>query len=93
MAKKISLLADEVLDGLSVLIYCRPLDATTLSELIGSNKRLIAEDLAPGVLRVAMTRPPRPTMQDLYDMMGNMEIRQGVLEWMSRRRQSYHSYR
>ncbi|GJU22161.1 zinc knuckle CX2CX4HX4C containing protein [Tanacetum coccineum] len=92
MAKKISLLVDEVLDGLSVLIYCRPLDATTLSELIDSNKRLIAEDLALGVLRVAMTRPLRPTMQDLYDIMGNMEIRQGMLERMSHRWQSYHSY-
>ncbi|GKC52170.1 hypothetical protein Tco_1074915 [Tanacetum coccineum] len=61
----------------------RPLDATTLSELIGSNGRLVDEDPAPGVPRVAMPRPPRPTM------MGNMEIHQGVLERMPRRK-SYH---
>ncbi|GKD30318.1 hypothetical protein Tco_1241096 [Tanacetum coccineum] len=36
-------------------------------ELIGSNERLITEDPAPGVSRVAMPRPPRPTIQDLYD--------------------------
>ncbi|GKB29682.1 hypothetical protein Tco_0869083 [Tanacetum coccineum] len=77
-----SLLTDEVLDGLSAPIYCRSLDATTLRELIGSNGRLIAEDPAPGVPRVAMPRPPRQTMQDLYVTIGSMEIRQGVLERM-----------
>ncbi|GJT95693.1 ribonuclease H-like domain-containing protein [Tanacetum coccineum] len=57
-------------------VYCQSLDATTLRELIGSNGRLVADDLAPGVLCVAMPRPPRPTIQDLYDRMGNMEILQ-----------------
>ncbi|GJW81482.1 hypothetical protein Tco_0145457 [Tanacetum coccineum] len=85
IARRMSLLTDEVLDWLSALIYYRALDATTLRELIESNGRLIVEDPAPGVLRVAMPRPPRPTMQDLYDRMGNMKIRQGVLERMSRR--------
>nr|GEU38635.1 hypothetical protein [Tanacetum cinerariifolium] len=80
VAKKTSLLADEVLDGLSALIYCGPLDDATLNELNGSNGRLIDEDPAPGVSRVAMPRPPCLTMQDLYDMMGNMKIHQGVLE-------------
>ncbi|GKD30317.1 hypothetical protein Tco_1241095, partial [Tanacetum coccineum] len=67
LAKKIGVLTDEVLNGLSAPIYCRPLDATILRELIGSNERLITEDPAPGVSRVAMPRPPRPTIQDLYD--------------------------
>ncbi|GJY32470.1 putative ribonuclease H-like domain-containing protein [Tanacetum coccineum] len=48
MAKRMNLLTDEVLDGLSALTYCRALDATTLRELIRSNGRLIAEDPAPG---------------------------------------------
>ncbi|GKB18748.1 hypothetical protein Tco_0852671 [Tanacetum coccineum] len=68
------------------------LDATTIRELIGSNRRLIVEDPTPGVPRVAMPRPSRPTMQDLYERIGNMEIPQGVLERMSRR-QPYHSDR
>ncbi|GJR23777.1 hypothetical protein Tco_0972304 [Tanacetum coccineum] len=63
-------------------------NATTLRVLIGSNGRLIVEDPAPGVLRVAMPRGPRPSIQDLYDQMGNMKIRQGVIEKMARR-QSY----
>nr|GEV15616.1 hypothetical protein [Tanacetum cinerariifolium] len=70
----------------------RFLDATTLRELIGSNGRLIALDTVPGVSRVAMPRPPRLTMQDLYDRMGNMESHQGVLEKMSHR-QTYNSDR
>ncbi|GJY53691.1 hypothetical protein Tco_0445355 [Tanacetum coccineum] len=92
MARKMILLTDEVLDGLSALIYCRSLDATTLRELIGSNGRLITEDPALGVPRVAMPTPPSPTMQDLYDRMGRMEIRQATLERMYRT-QSYHSNR
>ncbi|GKF06828.1 hypothetical protein Tco_0037496 [Tanacetum coccineum] len=92
IARRISWLTAEVLDGLSAPIYCRALDATTLRELIDSNGRLIAEDLTPGVPRVSMPRPPRPTIQDLYDRMGNMEILQGMLERMSRRH-SYHSDR
>nr|GEV96909.1 hypothetical protein [Tanacetum cinerariifolium] len=67
-----------------------PLDATILQELIGSNGRLIAEDPAPGFPRFFMPRPPRSTMQDLYERIGSMEIHQGVLKSMSRR-QSYHS--
>ncbi|GJW72692.1 hypothetical protein Tco_0129609 [Tanacetum coccineum] len=52
-----------------------PLDTTTLRELIDSSGRLIIEDHAPGVPRVAIPRPPRPSIGDLYDMMGSMEIR------------------
>ncbi|GJY43403.1 hypothetical protein Tco_0431616 [Tanacetum coccineum] len=75
IAKKMSLLTDEVLNGLSAPTYYRSLDATTLRELIGSNGRLIAEDPAPSFLRLAMPRPPCPTMQDLYKRMGSMKIR------------------
>ncbi|GKA04784.1 retrotransposon ORF1 [Tanacetum coccineum] len=92
LAKKMGMLTDEVLDGMSAPIYCRSLDATTFRELIGPNGRLIDEDPSPGVPRVAMPRPPRPTMQDLSDRMGRMEIRQDVLERMSRR-QLYHNDR
>ncbi|GJW13777.1 hypothetical protein Tco_0017910 [Tanacetum coccineum] len=83
--KKMSLLTDEVLNSLSAPTNCRASDATILRELIGSNGRLIAKNPAPGVPRVAMPRNPRLSMQDLYDRMGNMEIRQGVLERMARR--------
>nr|GEW46033.1 hypothetical protein [Tanacetum cinerariifolium] len=76
IAKKIGLLSDEILNSLSALAYCRALDATNLRELIDSNGRLIAEDPTPGVPRVAMPEGMRPSVQDLYDRMGNMEIRQ-----------------
>ncbi|GKD23829.1 hypothetical protein Tco_1225532 [Tanacetum coccineum] len=75
IAKRMGLLIDEVLNSLSAPIYCRALDAITLRELIGHDERLIVEDPAPGVPRVSIPRGPRPSMQDLYDMMGNMEIR------------------
>nr|GFC48098.1 hypothetical protein [Tanacetum cinerariifolium] len=54
ISKRIMVLTEEILNGLSAPTYCRPLDATTLREMIGSNKRLIVEDPAPGVPRVAM---------------------------------------
>ncbi|GKF58807.1 hypothetical protein Tco_0172344, partial [Tanacetum coccineum] len=68
------------------------LDATTLRELIGPDGRLIAEDPTPGVPRVATPRGLCPSMQDLYDRIGNMEIRQGTLKRMARR-QLYHTDR
>nr|GFB85540.1 hypothetical protein [Tanacetum cinerariifolium] len=86
LAKKISLLIDEVLNGLRAPVYYRSLDVTTLRELIISSGRLITEDLAPGVPRFSMPRPLRPTMQDLYDKLGSMEIHQGVLERISYRK-------
>ncbi|GJU16771.1 hypothetical protein Tco_1144737 [Tanacetum coccineum] len=89
IAKRAYLLTGEMLDGLSALVYCRPLDTTTLRELIGSNGRLIAEEPAPGDPRVAAPRRPRHSIFDLYDRMGRMEIQQGELERMSRRL-SYH---
>ncbi|GKA14349.1 hypothetical protein Tco_0693995 [Tanacetum coccineum] len=39
ITKRIRVLTEEVLNGLSALTYCRPLDATTLRELISSNER------------------------------------------------------
>nr|GEZ40731.1 hypothetical protein [Tanacetum cinerariifolium] len=65
------------------------LDMNTLRELIDFEGRLIPDDPQSDVLRVAIPRPPRASMQDLYDRMGNMEIRQAVIERMSYR-QSYH---
>ncbi|GKC66765.1 hypothetical protein Tco_1099363 [Tanacetum coccineum] len=92
LAKKLHLSTDDLFEGLRASILCRSMDFTTLKELICLDGRLIADDPSPGVLRFAIPRPPRPTLQDLFDGMGRMEIRQGVLEHMSRR-QSYHSDR
>ncbi|GKB84279.1 hypothetical protein Tco_0956551 [Tanacetum coccineum] len=69
------LLTDEVLNSLNAPTYCRALDATTLKKVIDSNGRLIDEDPTLEVPRVAMPRGPRPSMQDFYDRMGNIEIR------------------
>ncbi|GJZ77997.1 ribonuclease H-like domain-containing protein [Tanacetum coccineum] len=65
------------------------LDTTTLRDLIDSDGKLIPEDPQPGVPRVGIPRPPRASMQDLYDRMGRMEIRQDAIERMEYR-QSYH---
>ncbi|GJV39106.1 hypothetical protein Tco_1417546 [Tanacetum coccineum] len=66
IARKARVLSDVVIRSLSALIYCRDLDTTTLRELIDFEGRLIPEDPQPGVLRVAIPRPPRASMQDLY---------------------------
>ncbi|GJW62264.1 hypothetical protein Tco_0111599 [Tanacetum coccineum] len=52
------------------------LDATPLRDLIDSEGKLIPEDPQPGVPRVGIPRPLRASMQDLYDKMGRIEIRQ-----------------
>ncbi|GJU09975.1 hypothetical protein Tco_1132371 [Tanacetum coccineum] len=65
------------------------LDTITLIDLIDSEGKLIPEDPQPGVPRVGIPRPPRASMQDLYDRMGKMEIRQEAIERMEYR-QSYH---
>ncbi|GJS00620.1 hypothetical protein Tco_0317128 [Tanacetum coccineum] len=75
--------------SLSAMIYCRDLDTTLLRDLIYSKGRLIPEDPQPGVPRVGIPRPPRASMQDLYDRMGRMEIRQEAIERMEYM-QSYH---
>ncbi|GJW52070.1 hypothetical protein Tco_0093421 [Tanacetum coccineum] len=67
----------------------RDLDTITLRDLIDFEGKLIPEDPQPGVPRVGIPRPPRASMQDLYDMMGRMEIRQEAIERMEYR-QSYH---
>nr|GEW11275.1 hypothetical protein [Tanacetum cinerariifolium] len=89
LARKARVLSDDVLRSLSALIYCRDLDTTTLRELIDSEGRLIPEAPQPDVPRVVIPRSPRASMQDLYERMGSMEIRQGVIERMSNR-QSYY---
>ncbi|GJY63668.1 hypothetical protein Tco_0465128 [Tanacetum coccineum] len=68
-------LTEDVVRSLSAPIYCRDLDTTTLRDLIDSDGKLIPEDPQPGVPRVGIPRPPRASMQDLYDRMGRMEIR------------------
>nr|GEZ70818.1 hypothetical protein [Tanacetum cinerariifolium] len=72
-------LTEEVVRSLSALIYCRDLDKITLRDLINSDG-LIPEDPQPGVPRVGIPRPPRASMQDLYDKMGPMDIHQDVIE-------------
>ncbi|GJR92526.1 hypothetical protein Tco_0264700 [Tanacetum coccineum] len=67
----------------------RGLDTITLRDLIDSKGKLIPEDPQPGVPRVGIPRPPRASIQDLYDKMGRMEIRQEAIEQMEYR-QSYH---
>ncbi|GJW32442.1 hypothetical protein Tco_0052474 [Tanacetum coccineum] len=68
IAKRAYLLTGEMLDGLSALVYCRPLDTTTLRELIGSNGRLIAEEPAPGDPEYVDTSTPTSvSIFELYD--------------------------
>ncbi|GJT97495.1 ribonuclease H-like domain-containing protein [Tanacetum coccineum] len=81
--------ADDMIKSLSALIYYRDLGTTTLRELIDSEGRLIPKDPQPGVPRVGIPRPSRASMQDLYDRMGRMEIRQEAIERMEYRK-SYH---
>nr|GFB21849.1 hypothetical protein [Tanacetum cinerariifolium] len=87
--RKLKVLTDDVIRSLSASIYCRDLDTTTLRDLIDFKGRLILEDPQQGVPRVGIPRPPRASMQDLYDRMGRMEIRQEAIEQMEYR-QLYH---
>ncbi|GJW56222.1 hypothetical protein Tco_0102953 [Tanacetum coccineum] len=67
-------------------------DRSTLRELIDSEDRLIPDIPVEDVPRVAAQRAPRvqrASMQDLYERMGSMEIRQETIERMEYR-QSYH---
>ncbi|GJX64716.1 hypothetical protein Tco_0299059 [Tanacetum coccineum] len=89
IARKCKVLTEEVVRSLSALIYCRDLDTITLRDLIDSDGKLILEDPQPGVPRVGIPRPPRASMQDLYDRMDRMEIYQEAIERM-KYRQSYH---
>ncbi|GKF04049.1 hypothetical protein Tco_0034717, partial [Tanacetum coccineum] len=89
LARKCKVLTEDVVRSLCAPIYCRDLDTITLRDLIDSKGKLIQEDLQPGVPRVGITRPLRASMQDLYDRMSRMEIRQDAIERMDYR-QSYH---
>ncbi|GJR22582.1 hypothetical protein Tco_0971109 [Tanacetum coccineum] len=89
LAIKCRVLTEDVVRSLSAPIYCRDLDTTTFRDLTDSDGKLIPKDLQPGVPRVGIPRPPRASMQDLYDRMGRMEIRQDAIERMEYR-QSYH---
>ncbi|GJU77318.1 hypothetical protein Tco_1274388 [Tanacetum coccineum] len=60
-------LTEDVVRSLSAPIYCRDLDTTTLRDLIDFDGKLIPKDLQPGVPRVGIPRPPRASMQDLYE--------------------------
>ncbi|GJU03892.1 retrotransposon ORF1 [Tanacetum coccineum] len=89
IARKCRVLTEDVVRSLSASIYYRDLDTTTLRDLIDSDGKLIPKDPQPGVPRIGIPRPPRASMQDLYDMMGRMEISQEAIERM-KYRQSYH---
>nr|GEW95846.1 zinc finger BED domain-containing protein RICESLEEPER 2 [Tanacetum cinerariifolium] len=82
IARKSRALTHDVLRSLSAPIYCRDLDTTTLRDLIDCEGKLIPEDPQSGVLTVGISRPPRASMQDLYDRMSRMEIRQEAIERM-----------
>ncbi|GKB81186.1 hypothetical protein Tco_0948081, partial [Tanacetum coccineum] len=92
IAKRLGILSDEVLNGLSAPTYCKTLDANILRELIGSNGRLIPEEIAPSTPRVATPRASRPTTSDVYDKLNQLETRIGEIERMTRK-QTYHSDR
>nr|GEW74014.1 hypothetical protein [Tanacetum cinerariifolium] len=85
LARKCRVLTEDVVRSLSDPIYCRDLDTTTLRDLIVSDGKLIPEDPQPGVPRVGIHRPLRASMQDLYDRMGRMEIRQEEIKHMEYR--------
>ncbi|GKA50608.1 hypothetical protein Tco_0743681 [Tanacetum coccineum] len=81
LARKCRVLSEDVVRSLSAPIYCRDLDTTTLRDLIKSDGKLILEDPQPGIPRFGIPRPLRASMQDLYDRMGRIEIRQEAIEW------------
>ncbi|GJY52760.1 hypothetical protein Tco_0444424, partial [Tanacetum coccineum] len=92
IARKSRVLTKEIVHNLSTPIYCRDLDKTTLRELIDSKDRLIPDIPVDDVPRVAAQRAPivqRASMQDLYERMGSMEIRQEAIERLEYR-QAYH---
>ncbi|GJW36917.1 hypothetical protein Tco_0059837 [Tanacetum coccineum] len=92
IARKSRVLTKEIIRSLSTLVYCRDLDRTTLRELIDSEDRLITDIPVDDVQRVAAQRAPRvqrASIQDLYERMGSMEIKQEAIERMEYR-QSYH---
>ncbi|GJS01365.1 hypothetical protein Tco_0317873 [Tanacetum coccineum] len=92
IARKSRVLTKEIIRSLSTPVYCINLDRTTLRELIDSEDRLIPDSPVDDVQRVAAQRAlrvQRASMQDLYERMGSMEIRQEAIERMEYR-QAYH---
>ncbi|GJR11314.1 retrotransposon ORF1 [Tanacetum coccineum] len=92
IARKSRVLTDETIRTLSTPVYYRDLDRTTLGELIDSEDRLIPKILIDDVLRVITQRAlrgQRASMQDLYERMGSMEIRQEAIERM-KYKHAYH---
>ncbi|GJZ43857.1 reverse transcriptase domain-containing protein [Tanacetum coccineum] len=83
-------LTEDVVRSLSAPIYCRDLDTITLRDLIDSDGKLIPEDPQLGVPRVGIPRPLRASMQDLYDRMGRMDIRQKAIERIKYREPTTH---
>ncbi|GKC90750.1 hypothetical protein Tco_1151399, partial [Tanacetum coccineum] len=83
IAKRLGILSDEVLNGLRAPTNNRTLNANILRELIGSNGRLIPEEIAPSIPRVATPRDPRPTISDLYDKISQLENQIGEMERMT----------
>ncbi|GJV51502.1 hypothetical protein Tco_1447243 [Tanacetum coccineum] len=84
--------ADELEEECFDTYFQGDLDKTTLRELIDSEDRLIPDILVDDVPRVAAQRAlrvQRASMQDLYEGMGSMEIRQEAIERMEYR-QAYH---
>ncbi|GJY58489.1 hypothetical protein Tco_0458381 [Tanacetum coccineum] len=61
-------------------IYCGQLFSKIARKVKCNN-----EVEGPGVPRVGIPRPPRAFMQDLYDRMGRIEIRQEAIERMEYR--------
>ncbi|GKD89226.1 hypothetical protein Tco_1364733 [Tanacetum coccineum] len=92
IARKRRVLTEETIRSMSAPVYYRDLDSTTLRELIDSEDRLIPEIPVDDIPRVAAQRAPRvqrASMQDLYERMGIMEIRQEAIERMEYRH-AYH---
>ncbi|GKD48483.1 hypothetical protein Tco_1277459 [Tanacetum coccineum] len=83
--RKSRVLTEEIIRSLSTPVYCRDLDRNSLRELIDSEDRLILEIPIDDILRVVAQRAPRvqrALMQDLYERMGSIEIRQEAIERM-----------
>ncbi|GJT14174.1 hypothetical protein Tco_0861216 [Tanacetum coccineum] len=90
LARKCMVLTEDVVWSLSAPVYCRDLDTTTLRDLIDSDGKLIPKDPQLGVSRVGIPRPLRASMQDLYDRMGRMDIRQKAIERIKYREPTTH---
>ncbi|GJU05182.1 hypothetical protein Tco_1121612 [Tanacetum coccineum] len=92
-ARKLGLYhVEETIHSLSTPVYCIDLDRTTLRELIDLEDKLIPDIPVDDIQRVAAQRAPRfqrASMQEIYERMGSMKIRQEVIERMEYR-QSYH---